>query len=88
MFEIRRDNFIFRVPKTGFKKYDVYDLNGKYLFSFGDRRYQQFKDKLGFWSHLDHNDKERRKRYYQRHGPYVPGVNPDSFSKKYLWPLK
>ena len=85
MFEIRRDNFIFRVPKTGFKKYSVYDKNGKYLFSFGDRRYQQFKDLIGFWSHLDHLDKERKKRYYARHGPYVPGVNPDAFAKKFLW---
>ena len=31
------------------------------VIHFGDNRYQQYKDKIGIYSHLDHNDKERRK---------------------------
>jgi hypothetical protein len=34
---------------------------------FGDTRYEQYKDKMKYYSRLDHNDKERRKRYKQRH---------------------
>ena len=83
--EVKRDGYTFKKSRLKNKKYDVFDKNGKYLFSFGDRRYQQFKDKLGLWSHLDHLDPKRKSNYYSRHGPYVPGVNPDSFSKLYLW---
>ena len=52
------------------KKYSVYVMkNGKKrLIHFGDNRYQHYKDRLGKWSHLDHYDKERRRRYYSRHG--------------------
>ena len=52
------------------KKYSVYVLknNKKTLIHFGDTRYQQFKDKLGEYSQLDHNDPKRRKSYLARHG--------------------
>ena len=45
------------------KKYSVYVMkDGKRkLISFGDKRYPQFKDKgPGVYSHLDHNDPEKR----------------------------
>lgn len=50
------------------KKYSVYVLkNGnKTLIHFGDKRYQHFKDKIGLYKNLDHNDKERRERYLKR----------------------
>jgi hypothetical protein len=48
------------------KKYDVY-LDGKYKLSYGDSRYQQYQDKLGYYKNLDHLDPERRKRYRKRH---------------------
>lgn len=50
------------------KKYAVYVIKGdkKRLIHFGDSRMEQFKDKLGEYSNLDHNDKERRKRYLSR----------------------
>ena len=53
------------------KKYSVYVIkdNKRRLIHFGDSRYGQFKDKLGHYSHLDHNDKARRASYYKRHGP-------------------
>ena len=35
------------------KKYSVYVKGGK-LIHFGDKRYGQYKDKIGLYSHLDH----------------------------------
>lgn len=34
---------------------------------FGDKNYQHYRDKLGHYSHLDHLDKERRRRFLRRH---------------------
>ena len=48
------------------KKYMVLTKSG--VIHFGDTRYGQFKDKLGIYSHLDHNDPKRKKAYYDRHG--------------------
>lgn len=50
------------------KKYSVYVMRDgkKKLIHFGDTRYQHFKDKLGQYKKLDHNDKERRKNYLSR----------------------
>ena len=48
------------------KKYMV--LTKKGVIHFGDNRYGQFKDKIGVYSHLDHLDLNRRKKYYDRHG--------------------
>ena len=47
------------------KKYMVISPKGE-VIHFGDTRYQQFHDKLGAYSHLDHNDKQRRDRYLKR----------------------
>lgn len=38
----------------------------KRLIHFGDSRYGQYKDKIGEYSSLDHNDKQRRKSYLAR----------------------
>lgn len=46
------------------KKYSI-RYKGK-LVSFGDKRYQQFRDKIGKYSNLDHNDKVRRTAYLKR----------------------
>ena len=48
------------------KKYMVLTKNG--VIHFGDNRYEQFKDKIGLYSYLDHNDKKRKELYYKRHG--------------------
>lgn len=72
--------------KKEHKKYDVY-LGSKYLLSFGDNRYQQFKDKFGYYDNLDHGDETRRLNYRLRHrkdkiyNPYYPGY----WSYRYLW---
>ncbi len=56
------------VSKAKNKKYAVIVLkDGKRkTINFGQKGYKQFKDKLGHYSSLDHNDKERRKRYLAR----------------------
>ena len=41
--------------------------NGKKkLIHFGQLPYKHFKDKIGLYKNLDHNDKERRDRYLKR----------------------
>jgi hypothetical protein len=69
------------------KKYSVYIMKDgkKKLIHFGDSRYQQFKDKLGEYSNLDHNDKKRRDLYYKRHGKATSKDSAKYFSHKYLW---
>lgn len=76
----------FVVSRRKDKKYDVFK-NGKYLVSFGAKGYQQFKDKtpLKAYSQFDHGDKERRKRYYSRHGKDANFESAKWFSHKYLW---
>lgn len=68
------------------KKYDVYS-NDKYVLSFGDSRYGQFKDStnLKIYSSKDHNDKSRRDNYYKRHGKDAVKYSAKWFSHKYLW---
>lgn len=56
--------------------------------NFGDKRYQHFKDKtgLGIYSHLNHGDPERRRRYRLRHAKTMTKkYSPSWFSAKYLW---
>lgn len=54
---------------------------------FGDKRYEHYKDAtgLGLYSHLDHSDEARRKRYLSRHGRRVKKYSAKYFSHKYLW---
>ena len=69
------------------KKYSVYLMkdNKKKLIHFGDSRYGQYKDKLGHYKHLDHNDKKRKDKYYSRHGPSKDRTSAKYYSHKYLW---
>lgn len=75
-----------RVSKRKNKKYDVYK-NGLYLLSFGDNRYEQYRDStgIGAYSHLDHLNKERRRLYYARHGRTTDKNSAKYWSNKYLW---
>ena len=55
------------------KKYTAFIKNNKthkiHKINFGDRRYQQFKDrtKLGLYTKLNHGDRKRQENYYNRH---------------------
>lgn len=75
------------------KKYVAYIKNKKndrlYKVNFGDSRYKHYNDKTGLkdWTAANHNDKERRRRYRQRH---INNLNkneysPAYFSWFYLW---
>ena len=68
------------------KKYDVYK-NGKYLLSFGDKRYEQFMDQtpLKAYKHLDHKDPERRRLYYARHGTTTDKNSAKYWANMFLW---
>ena len=80
------DKIIFEKSKVKNKKYTAILPNGKRV-NFGDKRYQQYEDRtpLKLYSNLDHHDKERRKRYYERHSKDYPKYSADYLSKKYLW---
>lgn len=82
-------------PGTGNYKYTAILPNGKEV-SFGDKRYQQYKDRtpLKLYSNLDHSNSERRKNYRKRHGALknTNGIryvdikhSPAWFSWRYLW---
>jgi hypothetical protein len=79
----------FYPSKRKFKKYMVtFTLNGEpYKIHFGDNRHEHFKDStgLGTYSILDHNDPERKRRYYQRHGRTSDPTTAKYWSNKYLW---
>lgn len=61
------------VPASGNKKYTAI-VPGHGRVSFGDRRYEHFRDRVprsrggGKWSSKDHRDKARRASYRARHG--------------------
>tara|TARA_R100000654_G_scaffold63920_3_gene91322 strand:+ start:1576 stop:1830 length:255 start_codon:yes stop_codon:yes gene_type:complete len=75
------------VSKAKNKKYSVYVLkNGKKrLIHFGDKRYQQFKDKLGHYESLNHNDKKRKELYYKRHGKSNDKNSAKYWANRILW---
>lgn len=77
---------------SGTKKYKALIVSNKTgrvkRISFGDNRYEQYKDStgLGLWSHLDHRDKERRRAYRERHqGDNLNCFSPGFFSWYFLW---
>ena len=71
----------------GNKKYSVYVMkDGKRrLIHFGQLPYGQYKDKLGYYSNLDHGDKKRRENFLKRMGKTTDKTSPKYYSIKYLW---
>ena len=68
-------------------------INNKRI-NFGDKRYQQYHDKIGLYKDLDHNDKQRRANYRRRHSAIRTKLgkraidikySPAWFSYHYLW---
>lgn len=89
---------LFWEPGTGNHKYKVtIDKNGKKkTVQFGNKDYQHYKDTtpLKLYSYLDHNDKDRKQSYFNRHSKvrlkdgtpaYLKKYTPAWFSMKYLW---
>ncbi len=79
--------YIFKVSTRNNKKYDAYTSDNKYITSFGDKRYQHYKDTttLKHYKHLDHNDPKRRASYYARHGKTAKPGTAKWFSHNFLW---
>jgi len=73
-----------KVSTRKHKKYDVF-IKDKYLLSFGDNRYGQYKDKIGHYSSKDSLDLKKLNAYYKRHNKKYPIHSADWFSKKFLW---
>lgn len=77
--------FYFTAPSRRLnKKYDSYDENKKYHNSFGQLPYQHYKDLIGYYKNLNHNNEIRRKKYLYRFGDYKK-FSPEHFSTKLLW---
>jgi len=57
--------------------------------NFGDNRYEHYKDRTGLkeWTHKDHLDTERRKKYKARHSIHFNNkeYSPAYFSWLFLW---
>jgi len=70
-----------------FKKYMALMCRSGRVVHFGDNRYQQYRDSTGLnvYTHLNHGDPERRKRYYARHGKKAKKFSAKWFSHIYLW---
>lgn len=58
-------SLIFEKSNIKNKKYKV-KVDSKYTIHFGHTKYQHYKDKIGLYSNLDHNDKKRRTDYRRR----------------------
>jgi hypothetical protein len=97
---------IVQIKKGPFpKKYTAYIKNNKTKkvrkLHFGDRRYQQYKDrtKLKLYEKQNHNTRKRMRNYYSRHSGTTNRSNaisneinksngyytPKILSHKYLW---
>ena len=82
---------MFEVSTRKNKKY-MTTYKGK-VIHFGDKRYQQYFDKIGFYKNLNHLDNERRKNYLTRAKgikskgrlTYNDKTSPNYYSIKYLW---
>jgi len=89
MFERKLDGYVFKAPsRRNFKKYDVYDSDGKYITSFGDNRYEQYHDKIGYYRDKGHGDLQRRENYRTRHKHDILDRNKPTagyMSMRFLW---
>jgi hypothetical protein len=88
---------LFTIPDNN-KKYRATifnkDLEKIKTVYFGSKKYQQYKDILGFYKNLDHGDKNRRMNYRKRHSKvlnkegkpaYTIPFTPAWFSWNILW---
>ena len=74
----------FYISKAKNKKYAAV-IDGKKTINFGDKRYEQYNDKLGVYKKLNHNDEKRKKAYYSRHGETNDIFSAKFYSNKFLW---
>ncbi len=77
IIKIDNQEYLIKKSTRKNKKYDVFDKNKKYLFSFGSSLYQHYFDVIGDYSHLNHLDKKRRDLYYKRHNKTYNTLSAD-----------
>ena len=80
----------FEVSRHKNKKYDAILFNKhnskKAVIPFGQKDYQQFYDRLGYYKHLNHGDVNRRLNYRRRHAKDIMNKYSSGwFSYYYLW---
>lgn len=94
MYSFKEYNLVgFEKARAANKKYAAIlqnKLTGRlYRVSFGDIRYQHYKDSTGknLYEHLNHHDKKRRMAYKARHSGFIKKgfYTPAYLSLKYLW---
>ena len=81
--EKKINGIIFKKSSNPKKKYDAFLPSGKKI-SFGARDYEQYYDKIGMYSGKNHNDENRKRLYYARHGKEAEKYTPKWFSHHYL----
>lgn len=78
------DGYPIYVSHRAGKKYFAL-VHGKQVH-FGAKKYQQYHDKIGVYSHLDHHDNTRRRSYKTRHnGDRHTPLTPGWFADRVLW---
>jgi hypothetical protein len=81
----------FEISKKPNKKYDAvlinkHDPTNIKKISFGDTRYEQYFDQLGYYKSLNHDDKKRRLLYRKRHAKDIMNKYSSGwFAYYYLW---
>lgn len=75
--------YLIFVSDKPLKKYYAL-VNNKKVY-FGDSRYEQYYDKLGYYKNLNHKDERRRNMYYKRHGLEAKKGSAKWFSHNILW---
>ena len=59
--------FYMKSPRKDKKLMVIINRDGKRkVIHFGNPKYQQYKDKTGYWKKLDHGDEKRRQNYFSR----------------------
>ena len=80
-------------PEEHPKKYKAILKNGKSIY-FGSKNHHHYFDRIGYYSHLNHMDQNRRERYRKRHQAiktksnkqaYKIALSPAWFSYWLLW---
>lgn len=69
------------------KKYSVRVKvsGGTRLIHFGDKRYEHYRDKIGHYRALNHNDLRRRRLWHARHKPSSNPATASYWAAKILW---
>lgn len=89
MIPIEKGYYIMRsrIPNKKYSIFKKVNNEYEYLLSFGDKRYNQFRDSTPerLYRQLDNKDPERRRLYYLRHGTTKDKTSAKYWSNKYLW---